>query len=198
MTSAGNPDLFGLVLAGGKSSRFGSDKRLTRFHSQTQEEYLYDLLEKFCAEVFVSVNNTQTLDTKFNSIVDQFDIAGPLNGILSAMTKYAEKAWLVVGVDMPLVSEQVLSFLVNHREKGKVATCFYDINGKSPEPMISLWENSASSLLRSYIEGGNQSARDFLVKHKANFLNIPEVLALQGFNTEEELSVLKKGQNKNT
>ena len=106
-------DLYGLVLAGGQSSRMGEDKALLKYHGQTQLEYGYKLLEKFCAKTFISINHKHSAEKtrkKFPFIIDQFEQGGPLNGIASALSAHPDKAWLVIACDLPLLDELTLYY----------------------------------------------------------------------------------------
>ena len=51
--------LFGLVLAGGASTRMKRDKAALAYHGKPQVQWAYDLLSEFCAATFVSVRPDQ-------------------------------------------------------------------------------------------------------------------------------------------
>lgn len=187
-------DLFGLLLVGGESKRFGSEKRLAKFHSIPQEEYLRQLLLSFCDRVFISCRSNQQINSAYDSIVDKFSDKGPLNGVLSAFRSYPDVAWLVVAVDLPFINKRLLNFLISNRNPSATATCFYDTQGKLPEPLISIWETSAYSKLTTYYNGGGRSPREFLIHHNAHLLKVPNPSDLLGFNTMEDFEILKRNQ----
>src|SRR5680860_1119484 len=56
------PKIFGLVLAGGKSTRMGKDKGMIPYHGMPQREFLYHLLSRVCTETFVSIRPDQKAD----------------------------------------------------------------------------------------------------------------------------------------
>ena len=57
MTSTGK--LYGLVLAGGLSTRMKTDKGLIAYHGVPQRTYLYKLLKEVCDEAYISIRKEQ-------------------------------------------------------------------------------------------------------------------------------------------
>ncbi len=137
--------LNGLVLMGGKSSRMGKNKSTLVYNSSniTQKEFVYNLLQKFCDNVFLSVENNYTqIDSNFNYIIDQKNQAGPMVGLLSAFKKITNQAWLVCPIDMPNVTYEVLNYLIVNRALEKDCTCFLNKETNQPEPLLCIYETS--------------------------------------------------------
>lgn len=189
--------LNGLILAGGKSSRMGSDKGVLVYHGKPQREHLFDLLQKFCKKVYLSCKSNETVPHHLNPITDTLDIDSPLNGIISAFKTDPTTAWLAIAVDMPLVDEPIIRYLLAHRDPLNIATCFLDSDGKLPEPMCTVWEPHAFPLLQDFIKTGNVSPRKFLQENNAKLLRVPDKRALININSPEDLNnFLKENQGK--
>ena len=176
----------GLILTGGKSSRMGNNKAHISYHGKPQHEYLFELLTPFCDKVYTSCKAIDDFSERFNSLADQFDFESPLNGIASAIQKDSTKAWLSVPVDMPLINEEVIQLLVENRNADKVATCFLDSTGKSPEPLLAIWEIHGFDRLLDYQKRGGISPKEFLTQHEPNRLIIPHPKYLLNINSREE------------
>jgi molybdopterin-guanine dinucleotide biosynthesis protein A len=179
--------LNGLILAGGKSLRMGHDKSLIEYYSMSQREYLFAMLKNFCATVFTSCKPSQAIPPSLNPLPDKFDFDSPLNGILTAFAHDTIAAWLTVPIDMPLIDVEIISYLLSQRDANKVATCFYDSDGKNPEPLIAVWEPRAHPLLVTYHQQGRISPRDFLKQHDVHIVEIPDRNALANINSPEQL-----------
>src|SRR5688572_10585476 len=115
-------NLYGLVLAGGKSSRMGFDKGGILYHDIPQKQFVFRALSRVCQAVFTSCRQDQNVDETLNTITDHFQLPGPLNGIMSAFEKFPDCAWMSVALDMPYVDDAVLNELLASRDKSKVAT----------------------------------------------------------------------------
>ncbi len=188
-----DPAIYGLVLAGGRSSRMGRDKGLIVYNGKPQREYITDLLRKFCVHVFTSCKTQEYIPIELNPLPDQFELESPLNGVLSAFEKNNSVAWLTVPVDMPYVDEAVLAFLLQHRDADKTATCFVDSDGKNPEPLLAIWEAKAAVSLKMYYEAGGISPREFLKQQDILLLQPPDKRIHHNINTPDELDdFLKK------
>lgn len=178
----------GLILAGGKSSRMGRDKSLIEYHNKPQREYLFELLAPFCANVYLSCKNIANIRKEFNPLADAYDVDTPMNGILSAFKLNPNSAWLTVPVDMPYVNTDTIQYLLGHRNTKKIATCFWDSTGKLPEPLLTLWEPHASTLLSDYYSTTGFSPREFLVMNQAHCIPSPHANWLKNINSDQDLN----------
>jgi molybdopterin-guanine dinucleotide biosynthesis protein A len=92
---------------------------------------------------------------------------------------------------MPLIDDFVIGYLLSHRDTAKTATCFFDSEGKKPEPLFTIWEPSASPLLLAYYKAGNKSPREFLMRENIHVMEIPDKKFLLNINDSEELNKFK-------
>lgn len=179
--------LRGLVLIGGKSRRMGRPKEDLHYHDKIQKEFVGDLLSRFCCETFYSVAfDDNQKDESYPVIKDVEADLGPLGGVLSAFVKDRHSAWMVVACDLPYVDSDTLSLLLESRDPNKFATCFYNQETNSPEPLISIWEPKAYKVICDYKEEGELSPRKILLDADANFIPIADARKLRNVNTPEE------------
>ena len=103
----------GIVLAGGQSSRMGRDKALLPYRGRHLIDWIVETLRKAgVAEAFVSSPADRTYPD-YACIADRSPQAGPVGGILSVITALAGyDGYLVVPVDMPLLSPEMLARLM--------------------------------------------------------------------------------------
>ena len=158
-------EIYGLVLAGGKSSRMQTDKAALQYHANiSQQTFLYKLLERYCSKAFISCRQDQVNQLLPGEIyiTDENKYEGPLNGILSAYHSFQDKAWLVVAVDLPHISDKTIEVLLSEREMLKRATVYATKASGMPEPLIAIWEPAALIEAEKYIQEGNRCPRKFL------------------------------------
>lgn len=185
--------LNGLVLAGGKSTRMGTDKSLATWHGKEQRYYLADLLSYFCGEVFISCRKEQanTIDKRYKVIEDEVENRGPLGAIVSAFHKQ-DSAWLVVACDLPLIDEKTIQYLIQNRDEDVVATTFESLDDGLPEPLITIWEPAAVPLLEVALSEGRYSPQKILLKAKIKLLSVPDRSTLMNVNTPEEKEIARQ------
>ena len=184
--------LFGLVLAGGASTRMRTDKATLQYHGQPQLQWAFDLLSKFCAATFVSVRPDQRDDAtraRLPQIVDRQPGIGPIAGISAALLEQPKAAWLVLACDLPFLTEGTLQHLIANRDPHKVATAYRSAHDNLPEPLCAIWEPAAREPVLAYIASGKQCPRKFLINSDAALLDLPERQALDNVNTVEEFGL---------
>jgi len=185
----------GLILAGGESARMGTDKGLLNFHGIPQREYLFQLLQKFCGQVFLSCKPKMDVPASLNPLIDKFEIKGPMNGILSAFSENRHCAWITVPVDMPHIDEKIVAHLLQQRDTLKIATCFYDSGGHNPEPLFAIWEPASFEPLKKFCSQGKISPRDFLRTHDARIIQSPTDSLHLNVNSPEDLRRFYEDKN---
>ena len=186
--------LYGLVLAGGKSTRMGKDKRQLHYHGMSQQEYSFSLLESLCEKVFISVREAQIDDTGASKYILDKNIAkGPLNGILSAHMAHPKDAWLVLACDTPLVDKEVLDALVAERNTSKMATTMATQKTDRPEPLIAIWEPHALATLLNYSKtSANKYPTKILLNHPIHKVYPKQDVKLMNVNHPDDFDEIKK------
>lgn len=181
--------LYGLVLAGGKSSRMNSDKSALHYHGKPQVRHCYDLLATHCDKVFVSMRHVQAGDpvhTGLPQIHDRFQDFGPIGGILSALKEHPNAAWLVLAVDLPFMDAPTLERLVKRRNPFKLATAYVGGQGKLPEPLCAIYEPKSVFRLMHFLAMGQPCPRKVLMHSDTNLVEPANPLALTNVNDPEE------------
>jgi molybdopterin-guanine dinucleotide biosynthesis protein A len=109
-----NSDVTGIILAGGKSKRFGSNKALYSYHGKKLINYTIEALQPVCADIIISTNVQE--DFKFTGLRCIPDIrknSGPLAGIHAGLTASDTKYNLFAPCDMPGLVTDIFQFLLN-------------------------------------------------------------------------------------
>ena len=186
------PDaIYGLVLAGGRSTRMHRDKAALAYHGRSQLTETFARLSAVTPRAFVSVRADQTADalrSVFPQIVDRAAVdgaavEGPLAGILAAQAAHPEVAWLVVACDLPFLDEAVLRELVAQRDPRSLATAFRSAHDGLPEPLCAIWEPHSAAPLAAYAAARRNCPRKFLLESGATLLDLPDARALDNVNS---------------
>jgi molybdopterin-guanine dinucleotide biosynthesis protein A len=192
MTAMTAPEaVWGLVLAGGKSRRMGSDKALLRQDGETQLSRAVKLLQEQLPRVFVSTRAEQDGDTergKFERIVDRYDDMGPLAGILSAMDSNSEVSWLVLACDLPNIDAATIQYLLDHCSPEHVATAFNSVHDGLPEPLCAIYRPPARPIIDTFVAQNIICPRKILINSDTHLLTQPNPGALHNINSPDDLA----------
>jgi len=189
------PEVKGLVLAGGKSTRMGRDKGLIAWHGVPQREYVAELLQSLGIPTCISCRPDQidSIPSRFRIISDKYPDSGPLGAIASAFAEEPSTAWLVVACDMPLLNTSTLRFLLDARRPDFAATAFRSpaFPGDVPDPMLAIWEPGVAPVLKTCLRNGDRSVRHVLTTVGVFLLDTPDPIVLTNTNTPEEFAFVE-------
>jgi molybdopterin-guanine dinucleotide biosynthesis protein A len=181
--------LYGLVLAGGASTRMQRDKAALLDHDRPQLDWTFDLLSEVCERVFVSVRQDQVEDevrNRFPKIVDRLRDKGPIAGIAAAQAEVPEAAWLVVACDLPFLNRATLDLLIASRDRTRYATAYRSAHDGLPEPLCAIYEPVSRLAIDEYVSSGKHCPRRFLGQADVHLLDQPDPRSLDNVNTVEE------------
>jgi len=112
----------GFVLAGGKSTRMGTDKALLELAGRPLIEHMLELAGSVCPQVRV-VGDPAKFSRLAPVIDDLYAGQGPLAGIHAALANSETSLNLILGVDLPFLEADFLSYLISQsRTSGSVVT----------------------------------------------------------------------------
>jgi molybdopterin-guanine dinucleotide biosynthesis protein A len=101
------PPISGYVLAGGRSSRMGTDKSLLPLAGKPLIEHTVAKLRRTCADVHILSNNP-ALATHAPLVPDIHPNCGPIGGIEAALAHSSHDWNLILPVDVPFLPTAVL------------------------------------------------------------------------------------------
>src|ERR1700721_1841905 len=132
----------GFVLAGGKSVRMGTDKAFLEFGGQTLLDRAFAVVGTVCASVTIVGDPDRFAkygSTKYGPVVaDVFPGCGPLAGIHAALAHSSAALNLMLAVDMPFVSTDLLVFLFDAAENND-ATITVPRTSKGLQPLCAVY-----------------------------------------------------------
>ena len=180
--------LHGLLLAGGKSRRMGSDKAdLVVDSGLSLRDRGLQLLGAVTDEIHLSIAWDDQRSYQCATIRDLQPDTGPLAGLEAAFQLAPGAAWLVTACDLPFLTGSVLQFLREARDPDRAATCFTSRFDGKPEPLCTIYEPSTAMPLARALADEVRCARKFLSSLDRKELDLPDKSALDNCNRPEDL-----------
>ncbi len=191
------PALHGLVLAGGRSRRLGTDKAALQVDGQSLLARTVDLLSTVVDEVFVSAHPAQRDDPlrhTWRVLHDRHAGLGPAAGLLAAWVHDPAAAWLVLACDMPGLDRATLDRLCRARDVSRAATALRNPADGLPEPLCAIWEPATLARLAAELAAGRvPGPRALLRALDTHLLDAPSRAATNSINTPADLAALRAG-----
>ena len=112
----GKEKMIAIILAGGKSSRFGSPKALATISGEVFYEKIIRTLNQTNLFEKIVISSSEEMKDSFDYqdiVVDlpEYENNGPLGGIYSVMQQYDTECYFVIACDTPKITEKAISHL---------------------------------------------------------------------------------------
>ena len=180
--------VIGILLAGGQSRRMGEDKAALVFNQVSMLERQRALLEPLCDQTFVSRNED-------GCIYDIFTGMGPLAGIHSCLKAALSDPdlsevshALVIAVDMPLLTHELLAQLLQSAQELKQNVHY----GDQPFPIVISEPKRALELLEQMLKDDQRMVGTLLDKLAMVSLELDDDRQLLNANTPLQWKLAQK------
>ena len=170
--------MIGVVLAGGKSTRFGEDKSLYELNGKPMYEHVIEKMKNVQAINEIVINTNDKLENRFKDykvIVDDPDYKdmGPLSGLYRVAKAYPNEALLIISCDTPYVDVRWLNILVEEALKTGQTTITADDDRQ--HPLIGVYQDEGLvDMLKRQLETERLSLRAFFENIDVNVINIDD------------------------
>lgn len=186
-----------LILAGGRSSRMGTDKAMLPIDGKPLLIHLTGQLIELTESVTIAAGSSDRVAAyrealadierevsggRLRFVADAYPDDGPLAGLHAGLSELPEGYVFVIACDMPAVSEPLLARLIE--EAGRSGE---DVIHVLDQPFHALYHTRVTAVLQEALE--NQSFRVMQLLRGLNTATIPDDESLEGLtnlNTPED------------
>jgi molybdenum cofactor guanylyltransferase len=169
----------GIILAGGKSSRIGSDKGFLLLKNKPFIKCIIEAMQPLVKDIIIVSNNSDYDVFKLKRINDLIENSGPLAGLYTGLRYSNTEDNLVLSCDVPLINTETLKKLTNNIEQN-IDVIQLESNGKTM-PLIAMYKKHCKNKFLELLQQGERRLR-FAVK-QCNIKTIVLNTELEKFTT---------------
>jgi molybdopterin-guanine dinucleotide biosynthesis protein A len=182
-----------VIMAGGKSSRMGTDKSFVPLLGRPMIEHILDRVEGLGQETLLITNTPD--DYAYLGLPMYGDIykdKGPLGGLHTALFHAAQPHMAVVACDMPWLNRALLAYMIGQRETADIVIPRWE---KYPEPLHAVYSRTCLAPIEANLQAGRLKITAFFGRLRVNFLDRetiarfdPDGRSFGNVNTPEDLA----------
>ena len=185
-----------VILAGGKSSRMGSNKAFLKLKGKTFIERQIELLREMFDEIFISANTPSEYEyLSLPVFKDIYPEKGPLGGIYTSLVNSGSASTFMLACDMPFVESELIKYL-------KGFTKEYDVvipkSERGLEPLHAFYSKNCIDPIKRELDADNLRIISFFPHVNVKIVELDSLTVSDSFkdsiknlNTREEYEVVK-------
>lgn len=178
----------GVILAGGKNSRMGSDKGLLEVDGKKIIERILDAMKQVADEIII-ISNGKNYDLfGYKIYSDILKGCGPMGGIHTALSFSTNEKNLVVACDMPFLTSGDLKRIINNSSGCEISVPEFE---GEVQPLCAVYSTSCRNKFFKLIASGEWKMKQALRHFKTKTISFSEN-PFQNINTPEEYRGIKQ------
>lgn len=181
------------IVAGGKSSRMGSDKGMLFLNDTVFIEHIVKALQEADIQNISIVSANKDYDfLNCNRIEDIYPNRGPVGGIFTVLSHAKTEQNIILSVDIPLITADVITWLISNINYKKLITQVKV--GDKTSPLIAVYNRKAVNVFEEHIKREELKLRMVVEAIPNQTIEVPKKWhsLLQNINTKEEYQNLIK------
>ena len=168
-------NITGIVLAGGKNSRMGSDKGLLMLDGRRFIDQILASLIPLVDEVIIISNSNNYDHLGFKVFSDIVTDCGPMGGIYTGLVNSSTVKNIILSCDIPFITSPVLSHIIGESENCEIAI---PEHGGKLEPLCAVYTKNCAEKLRTLLDNKEwkmqEAIKNFVTK-KVRFSQSTEI-----------------------
>lgn len=178
-------DVTGLLLAGGRSRRFGADKARAPVEGRPMIERVHDVVAPLVAEVLVSVRAVEdAAGLPGRPVADRVEGAGPLGGLHAGLWASGRPWLLAVACDLPYLQREPLRALLAARVAGRPVVA--ETPDGRHQPLCALYPASILPAVEAALVAGRLALQDLIAATDAVIVPV-DAAPLRNVNRPSDL-----------
>ena len=172
-------DITGVILAGGRSKRFGSNKALAMVDGKPLVQNIADQMSSMFVQCLLVTNSPQ--EYAFLGLAmtgDQYRGMGPLAGIHAALQHISTARAFVVACDMPNVSPELIRYLCTINEQDCDAVIPWLKKGQ--EPLFGVYHKKSLKVIDAFLQQNDCQIIRALAELHVRRVSEQEILSITG------------------
>lgn len=182
--------IHGIVLAGGKSRRYGLPKAFAERNGVPFYRYSIRALTPYCNRIIL-VASTElkplfnvNSDIKLMEDLPSLKGQGPLAGILTGIQAAEAEWYIVLPIDVPFVEKKVIKSLIDELDDNYDAVIPFV--KKKKQPLFGLYKYSVKKRIEQHLTKGHRSVQQLLVKWRVKYVEFSDDTPFQNINYQAD------------
>jgi len=179
-----NVNITGIVIAGGKSSRMGTNKALLEYRGKRLIDNAIQILQHHTQNILISSNEIiPNISFPFNE--DEFIEIGPMGGLYSCLKASKTELNLIIPCDVPNIKPSFYKLLMENSD-GFDAIIPRLPDGKL-EPLIACYKKSILPIIKECIYQKDYKMVRLLEKLNVKYIEVESTESFKNINSPKDL-----------
>lgn len=180
----------GVVLAGGKSSRMGTDKALLEYKGKPLICHAAGILDSFCEKVVISSSHNRYAFTGYEIWPDEIAVSAAISGIYTCLRRSATRYIFVLSTDMPMADT---GFLRSMADECGNYDLILPVHDGHVEPLCGIYSKDLLGVMEQNIRSEQYGLQRLPEKCNAKLIPAGQLhLMFFNVNTREDFDLLNK------
>jgi molybdopterin-guanine dinucleotide biosynthesis protein A len=167
-----------LILAGGRSSRMGTNKALVNYQGKPLISYPITLAKSYNAGILLIDNRNDLEHYGFPVIRDIYSEGGAMAGIHSGLTASTTDWNLILTCDMPHISTGLIDKMISKLDESRPML----VPGHHGyiEPLCGFYHRKMLPVMEKHLKDGSYKLLDLIGLFPGSIVNVDDFMSLSG------------------
>ncbi len=182
-----------IIMAGGGSSRMGTDKSMLPIKGQSMIEAICEQLRGSFDQILISANEVDKFAfLGFEVVPDKVPEQGPLMGIASALEASANELNFVIACDIPKINLACVNRMLTEAVESQADIVIPTTGEEKYEPLFAIYRKTALESINKALSSGKRKITEVFTLCRVNHIELDDTDWLVNLNTMADYEEFQK------